>query len=208
MIELLAALWLFGPMFWVAALLALGVCTAFYANERYWQTGVVVLIGAVILSWLAHFNVFQWVRYNSLNLIMYAGIYLGVGILFSLLRFIIFTFDASADLTDYCREYGYNRKALTKTQMATFISYSKYKSIPLKVTDYRRNLTVWTAYWPISAASVVMQKPVKWIIRISQEIFRSTLQMISNKAFGDVKIISDEEAAHNRPDAGPHHMSV
>ena len=61
-----------------------------------------------------------------------------------------------------------------------------YRSIPLKVGDYKGKIIGWMAYWPISAAWTMLNDPVRRLFEAVYNGIAKSLQSISDKAFNNV----------------------
>jgi hypothetical protein len=57
------------------------------------------------------------------------------------------------------------------------------KSVPLLVRDYKSQLFLWWAFWPLSLLWTVIDDPLKRLWRLSYKLVASSLQNISDRAF-------------------------
>ena len=62
-----------------------------------------------------------------------------------------------------------------------------YKSIPLKVSDYKTKIIGWMAYWPISAVWTLLNDPLRRLYDAIYNGIAASLQAISDKAFSGLK---------------------
>lgn len=57
------------------------------------------------------------------------------------------------------------------------------KSVPLVVRDYKSQLFLWWAFWPLSLLWTVIDDPLKRLWRLSYKLVATSLQNISDRAF-------------------------
>ena len=183
---------IFGTIF-AYPLLALGelvliiLTCSLFSNRRYgWTISMmaVSLITALLVTTPPR-EIFPFITSHLIVMIEFVLGYIAVGTIYSVVRYFIFLVETNSDLTQYCRDRGVERSAIPVSVMRDFKSQHDIKDVPLQMSDYATQMSLWAIYWPISALTLVIEKPIKWFQRLAQQ----TMQAISNHLFGDVKVV-------------------
>ncbi len=192
MIEILAALGALGLWFWALAAVVILAAVISVENEKFTVTTPVVVVGIAALIWLSKFDVFGWARHNMGTIVTAVAIYLAVGVVYGVIRYMFYVHKIADKLATYAHDHGYNIAALTKSQAATFASYTGVRNFPLKVADSKGRITFWMIYWPFSAPWTLINEPVTRFFNFAYGRVAGLLQGIANRAFRNVTIVEDE----------------
>lgn len=190
--ELLAGLLLLGPLFWIIAFLFVATVIASYAMEEYIWTGLAIISAVSILPVMMGFPLWTFIKDNAQLIILGVFAYIIAGAIYSAIRYMVYMFEISAKLTQYCEDKGYKRGAMTEVQLNYFKSEEKVRNIPLRVADHKKYMMAWAVYWPLSAFWTLTHKPIRWMVETCQRIVSALLQKVSDRAFGDIVVVKDE----------------
>jgi hypothetical protein len=192
MIEFLAALGALGLWFWALAAVVILAAVISVENEKFTVTTPVVVVGIAALIWLSKFDVFGWARHNMGTIAIAIAVYLSVGVLYGVVRYMFYVHKVADKLDTYAHRYGYNTKALTKKQASDFALNAGLRNFPMKVADSKGRITFWMIYWPFSAPWTLINEPVTRFFNFAYGRIAGLLQGIANRAFRGVTIVEDE----------------
>jgi hypothetical protein len=192
MIEILAALAALGLWFWALAGVIILAAIVSVENEKFTVTTPIVVIGIAALIWLSGAsNVLGWARENIATIIAGVAIYLVVGVIYGVIRYMFYVHKIADRLTDWAKDYGYNVSALTKSQAASFAARERLANFPLKVSDSKSRIIFWGIYWPFSMPWTLINEPVKRFFNFAYGRMAGFMQIVADRAFRSVKIVDD-----------------
>ncbi len=192
MIEILAALGALGLWFWALAAVVILAAIISVENEKFTVTTPVVVVGIAALIWLSKFDVFGWARHNLGTIATAVAIYLAVGVVYGVIRYMFYVHKIADRLAEFANDYGYNVAALTKSQASSFANREGLRNFPLKVADSKGRITFWMIYWPFSAPWTLINEPVTRFFNFAYGRIAGLLQGVANRAFRNVTIVEDE----------------
>lgn len=184
------------------------VATVLTENEKFgWAT--VLLVGSVALSqWLHVFNFFAFASQHALATVLYALGYVGVGIVWSFVKWFSFLMGARDKYRDWKVRFltGENLNPaglIPNEKMSDFKRFIQQQNgygyrDPVadlvngkrpRASNNKARIVSWMSLWPCSCIGTLLNDPVRRLFNYLFNAFKSLYQKMSDKVFSkDVEL--------------------
>jgi len=199
-----------GFWFWAVLAVVSILIIAFLENEK--AAGATLLsIGTILaLIFMGNNGVFAWIGAHPIKLILYILGYVGVGVLYSILKWYLLLRDRKDAYRETRtkwleRQIGKDtpKKELYQAALSTgvmdpaikelwrkYLDNEYYGSRRLRKPLVSRNkgrIVAWMTYWPWSGLWTLINDPVRRTFRFLYRRISTTLQRMSDKMFADIE---------------------
>ncbi len=152
---------------------------------------VVTLAFMVLIQACSNFSFPQWIQLNVGNLVKWGLIYIAIGVVYSIIKYILY-------LTDKRRKFDREfNKFKSKNDINSNITIDNLPSIHKRACfeDMRwnrlpdlysstRNIVFWIGYWPWSAFWTLLNNPLKWLFEEIKEMLSGMFKGLHKRILG------------------------
>lgn len=146
-----------------------------------WESGVWaagVLITAVAMLWFFSgagiptlSDLFHWLDVNWLRVMVYACVYVGIGIGWGIVKWLFYLHNVADDIKDYAHRYG--------TTLSPTESKRKW-DVRTDPKDNKSRITMWMLYWPWSALWTLTNDPIRRFFNMVYRLLTNTYQKMAD----------------------------
>jgi hypothetical protein len=185
-----------GFLFWGVIALAFAAIIAALEYENGKAATVVAVIFALAMTLFSDFKPIEWLTLNWKSLIWYAAAYVGIGILWGVIKwrfYVMNRVDRYDDLkAKFLDDNNIKEKNIPDEYKKQWAAHCRNEfgygfRIPMQVSHYKSTIIMWMSYWPFSGFWTLLNDPVKRIFRFCYRHMAGGLQKISDHAFADAK---------------------
>lgn len=182
---LIGSLW-----FWVSFCLFWLVVYAVHEDE-FWPPLIGVIVGFFALHWWSSLPVMTFVKENYLTIFQYTFAYLGIGIVWSFVKWYFFLVGKKEEYNEIRRKFLERTKIKDLTEWTDEIRDAwaaelKYKNFPPKASDNKSRITTWMIYWVFSAVGTVFGTFLTDIFNHIYNLFGNLYDKLSRFVFRDI----------------------
>ncbi len=186
----------FGLWWWIALAIELVALTCFVVNEEGGRAFWAIAIYLVVMNLFGDMNLFSWLKSHPLDLLRYAGIYLALGALWSLVKLIAAAHDLKEKWNKEREKWidNYTSDLLTaEEKQSAWMDHIRGNSdyrVP-RFNDYTERIIFWISYWPISfmwsVLSDFLTKLGRQVFRLVSGIWESVFNRVTRSIFDEVE---------------------
>jgi hypothetical protein len=202
--------------FWLLSLVLGGFFLVNLFHEKVLGATTSLIIYGLIITFFGNFNIFDWAWDNPGLMAQWAGTYLVVGILWSILRWYLFNtkikWAYNEIRADFKKKHNITSTTIPNEYRSKWQTYlnshhdswervtryydwrkpytiEKLDDIIPKSRDYRRPIICWMAYWPLSLVFFLLHDFISGLFERLYQILSNVYGMISTAVFG--KMVDD-----------------
>jgi hypothetical protein len=158
-----------GALFWSVAFVFLLVLSVHVAREASGAAFFTLVVGVVVLAWIARFPVHTWVLAHPAEVLQWVAVYYVGGVPWATWKFVRFHRKRVRPYLEWRQKqlatYGATHAAeLSDEQAFAYQEAAAKAGFPLRtmgqVTDlrrYRRDFVFWASYWPFSLLGTILR---------------------------------------------------
>ena len=163
----------------VLPILFLSLCWVIEGTENVGGATIGLGIVLVAMQVFTDIHPFSYIINDPFRALVVAALYVLVGVGYVWIKWFSYVNTAARKIAEYMASGSTN-------DIDYACRRAGYKSVPLKVSDYKGKIIGWMAYWPISAAWTVLNDPVRRLFEAVYNGIAKSLQSISDKAFSGI----------------------
>lgn len=157
----------------------LSLCWLTEVTDQAGYTTICVGLFLGLLQMFSDVRPFTYMLAEPIRSALIVGVYVVIGTVYVWLKWISYVNTA-------VRKINANTDKYPPRDPDSIARYLGYKSIPLKVSDYKSKIMGWMIYWPASGAWTVLNDPICRLFEAIYNNIAKSLQDISDKAFSDI----------------------
>jgi len=158
----------------------LSLCWLTEATDHAGSATICILLFLGLLQMFSDIHPFTYIINEPIRSALIAGVYVVCGVVYVWFKWMSYVNTAVRKINANRNDYGSTRDPESTAR------YLGYKSIPLKVSDYKSKIMGWMIYWPASAAWTILNDPIRRLFEAIYNKIAKSLQDISDKAFSDI----------------------
>lgn len=198
------AFFVFGSFWFVIAFASVFSWLIYLTEHEYNFFSGVVLFGLIwIVTSVNGFSILD----NPVTALKWAGVYLAIGVIWSFAKWIVFVFSTRRELKGHKEEYirrfapalsadgklapedlddfikYLNDRRYTPTKSVSSIRIKSRQDIIPAMSDNKRDLTRWAAWWPFSITWTLCNDALRKLINGIVQLFEGAYNRIANSMF-------------------------
>jgi len=177
-----------GMWFWVLLVIDFMLLVYFVEDDSAGFAFVTVVVLFACLMFLGDFNVLSWLRENPKQFGYYLIMYIPAGIVYSIVKYLMFLTDIRRKITKTISEYLDRVKVekeddLSVAQKGELAKKLNYHNISF--SESTRRVVFWMTYWPWSAFWTILNNPLRWLYEEVAELLKKSFKGMYTKILGN-----------------------
>lgn len=156
-------------LFWMIVAAVILVDTIFIAFENGWGVSTLSIIALAALDHFFKLGLGTWVSTHVWQLLLYFGLYLIAGTVWSIVKWYFFVLNEADDARE--------RKRYD----------TAYRPEAPQALGNKARILLWMSYWPISALETIFRDPLRRLFRAIFEQVSAIMQSIADHVFAEFK---------------------
>jgi hypothetical protein len=170
--------------FWAATVIPFLLLIAFVENEK---SGMALFTLVATFAAFAAFGDKQWltwVTHNPLTILYYVAGYIGVGILWGIVKWFFYCLKQRDKYEALRKLYTEEGKPFNKETFKRLAGYQYNEGdFPPNIKEHKGRVVFWMAYWPVSALWWVLNDPLTRLYNMLYHRLAVVFDGISKKMF-------------------------
>ena len=165
------------------------------AQDNGWGASISLAVFTVVFFFWGDPTVFDWIKANPLELLIYVGAYIASGGVWGFIKWYLYLKEAAREYTERRRDW-LQSQGVSKATLGTTVpeelreAWARqrlYNSARPKASDNKSLIIMWMGYWPWSLLGTMIRDPFRHIFNFCAE----KMEKMSERIFKNVGFEDD-----------------